>query len=195
MALAAQRTGRPVNQSDLGRDAGLPQATVHRHLNLLETGWLIARLAPLKSNPSSALVKARKLYWSDCGLGAWLANIRSRADLRMRADGGFWLEQTLFQSLQSWRALDTAKRRIWYWRERSGREVDFILEKEGVLVALEVKAARQVGLGDAAGIEALRASLGKRGRSMRGAVLYGGAARPLGERTHALPWGWLVPKV
>ena len=140
-------------------------------------------------------MKTRKLYWTDCGLAAWLANIRSRKDLQNRMDQGFWLEQTIFQSLQSWRSLDAASRRIWFWRDRSGREVDFVLEKDGALVALEVKASRQVGPADASGIAAFRSSLGRGGRFLRGVVLHGGPARPLADRVHALPWSWLVPRV
>src|SRR5207237_780033 len=36
MRAAALRSGRILNQTELGRDAGLPQPTVHRYLNLLE---------------------------------------------------------------------------------------------------------------------------------------------------------------
>jgi hypothetical protein len=194
MALAANRVGRLLNQSELGRDAALPQPTVHRHLNLLETGCLINRLAPYATNPTTGLVKSRKLYWSDCGLAAWLAGIRSRQDLSSRMDQGFWLEQAIFQSLQGWRALDSTSRRLYFWRDRSGREVDFVLEKNGVLVALEIKAASQVTLSDVAGIKAFQQSLGTDRRLQRGAVLHGGSARPLGENLYALPWGWLLPR-
>ena len=62
-------------------------------------------------------------------------------------------------------------------------------------MALEIKASQQVTLADAAGIEAFRRSLGKGSRFRRGVVLHGGAARMLGDRIHALPWGWLVPQV
>ena len=109
---------------------------------LERAGCLIARIAPYASSPVTGLVNSKKLYWNDCGLAAWLANVRSRQDLRPRHDQGFWLEQTLYQSLQSWRSLDGASRRIWYWRDRSGREVDFVLEKDGALVALEIKASQ-----------------------------------------------------
>jgi len=194
MALAANRVGRLLNQSELARDAAMHQATVHRHLNLLETGCLLARLSTYASNPTTGLVKTRKLYWSDCGLAAWLANVRSVADLRNRADQGFWLEQTIFQSLQSWRALDPVNRRLWFWRDRSGREVDFVLERNGALVALEIKSAALVGPADISGIEAFRRSL-KRGKQFRrGIVLSAGEARPLGDRMLALPWGWLAPR-
>jgi hypothetical protein len=194
MALLANRVGRLLNQSELARDAAMPQPTVHRHLILLETGCLLARLAPYSGSPVTGLVKARKVYWTDCGLAAWLANVRSTADLRNRADQGFWLEQTLFQSLQSWRALDPANRRLWFWRDRSGREANFVLEKNGALVALEVKTARQVSPADAAGIDAFRRSLRDAKRFKRGVVLNAGSARPLGDRLCALPWGWLVPR-
>ncbi|HUF61897.1 MAG TPA: ATP-binding protein [Verrucomicrobiales bacterium] len=194
MALAANRCARLLNQSELARDAAMPQPTVHRHLNLLETGCLLVRLSPYATNPTTGLVKAKKLLWSDCGLAAWLAGIKSVAGLANRLDQGFWLKQTLFQSLQSWRALDPAGRRLYFWRDRSGREVDFVLEKDGVLVALEIKASRQVAPSDGDGIDAFRRSLGKSRRFHCGAVLHAGSSRSLGQALWALPWGWLVPK-
>ena len=72
--------------------------------------------------------------------------------------------------------------------------MDFVLEKNGALVALEVKAAQQVSAADAAGIEAFRRSLRDGRRFRRGGVLNAGPARPLGDRLFALPWGWLVPR-
>jgi predicted AAA+ superfamily ATPase len=68
VALAANRTGKLLNQADLARDAALSHPTAHRYLNLLETGCMITRIRPFTTNPSSAMVKAPKLLWSDCGL-------------------------------------------------------------------------------------------------------------------------------
>lgn len=193
MALAAHRTGRLVNQADLARDAGLSHPTTHRHLNLLETGCLITRLRPYATNPSVSLVKAPKLMWTDCGLAAALAGIRATPSPATRPDAGFWLEQTLFQTFQSWRALDPLQRRIHYWRDRAGREVDFILEQEGRLVGLEVKAGSVVTADDMGGLNAFRASLKHPEVLVRGVVLHSGSARALGENSLALPWGWMTP--
>ena len=194
MALAANRCARLLNQSDLARDAALPQPTAHRYLNLLEAGCLLVRLTPFTSNPTTGLVKSKKVLWSDCGLAAWLAGIKSQSDLANRLDQGFWLEQALFQTLQSWRSLDPASRKLWFWRDRSGREVDFILEKDGVLVALEIKASQQVSPSDTDGLAAFQQSLGRGRRLQCGVVLHGGAARSLGQGFFALPWRWLVPR-
>lgn len=193
MMLAAQRTGKLLNQADLARDAALSHPTAHRYLNLLETGCMITRLRPLATNPTAALVKAPKLLWTDCGLAAWLAGIRSSAEVTTRMDCGFWLEQTLFQTLETWRSLDPRQRKLHFWRNRSGHEVDFILEEAGKFVALEIKASSQVTANDATGIRAFREDLKRKSSLVRGVVLHSGKVRPLEDGILALPWGWMVP--
>lgn len=194
MIFAAQRTGKLLNQADLARDAALSHPTTHRYLNLLETGYLVTRIRPMATNPSAALVKAPKLFWTDCGLAAWLAGIKSYADATQRLDAGFWLEQTLFQTLDTWRALDSQRRKLHFWRDRAGHEVDFILEEAGKLVALEIKAGSQVTTGDLIGIRAFRDALKRKASLVRGVVLHSGKARPLDADDIALPWGWMVPE-
>lgn len=103
--------------------------------------------------------------------------------MSMRVSSGSWPR----------RALDPAARKPHFWRDRSGREVDFVLEKDGMLVALEIKASSQVSPADADGIAAFRQGPGRGRRLQCGAVLHGGAARPLGQGLWALPWGWLMP--
>lgn len=193
MTLAAHRTGRLLNQADLARDAALTHPTTHRYLNLLETGCLVTRIRPFATNPNVALVKTPKLLWADCGLAAALAGMKTPAEATARPDAGFWLEQTLFQTLQTWRATDPLHRTLHFWRDRSGREVDFVLEQDGQLVALEIKTGSTATSSDAAGLRAFRDSQKKRQHLVRGAVLYAGQARPLDDGFLALPWGWLVP--
>lgn len=193
MALAAHRTGRMLNQADIARDAALTHPTTHRYLNLLETGCLVTRLRPLTTNPNVALVKTPKLLWTDCGLAAALAGIRTPAEAIVRPDAGFWLEQTLFQTLQTWRALDPFQRKLHFWRDRPGHEVDFILEQEGKLVALEVKTGSTVTSSDAGGIRAFRDTLKKSQPLVRSIVLHAGQARPIEKDLLALPWGWMMP--
>jgi predicted AAA+ superfamily ATPase len=193
MALAAHRTSRLLNQADLARDAALTHPTTHRYLNLLETGCLVTRIRPFATNPSVPLVKAPKLLWTDCGLAASLAGVRTPAEATNRPDAGFWLEQALFQTLQTWRALDPLQRKLHFWRDRPGHEVDFILERDGQLVAVEIKTGSTVTNVDGAGIRAFRDSLRKHQQLVRGVVLHAGQARPLDTHIVGLPWGWMLP--
>jgi uncharacterized protein len=194
MSLAAQRTGKLLNQSELARDAGITQPTCHRYLNLMETGYLLTRLQTYSSNPSSGLIKSKRLFWNDCSLGAYLAGIRSVDHLNDRYDRGFWLEQTLFQSIKSWISLDPLNRKVSYWRDRAGNEVDFILEDGNQCVAVEVKEGSTVRSSDKKSILEFQKSLGRKSRLIRGVILSGSAqCRPLGDNILALPYGWLVP--
>jgi hypothetical protein len=77
MRFAALRTGRLINQSEIARDAAIPQPTCHRYLNLLEAGYQTSRLPVYAVNRTKSLIKAKKLFWNDCGLAAWLASLRS----------------------------------------------------------------------------------------------------------------------
>ncbi|MGI5922731.1 MAG: ATP-binding protein [Lentisphaeria bacterium] len=194
MQIAAQRTGRLLNQAEIARDAGISHATCHRYLNLLETGCQIERVAPFTANPAVALVKSPKLFWRDSGVACWLGGIYDLAALAQRKDLGFWLEQAVFQSLHAWRAMDPFRRRLSFWRTRGGAEVDFVLEQGQDIVALEVKADSRIGLGDVAGLRRFIESQGRRASSVRGIALYGGSeVRFFGEDIVALPCGALFP--
>lgn len=194
MTLVAGQAARPINQANLARDAALSHATAHRYLSLLEAAGLLQRIPAYALHVGGSVAKAPRWYWSDTGLAAWLAGIRSRPALTARPDLGYWLEQTLFQSLRLWQALAPDRRRIHHWRNPSGHEVDIVLEHDQRLVAVEIKVSDRVALNDARGIHAFRAALGKRGHSVRGIILHAGKeVRALDPGIHALPFGWLVP--
>jgi hypothetical protein len=195
MTLVAGQAARPINQANLARDAALSHPTAHRYLNLLEAAALLQRVPAYALHVGGAVAKAPRWYWSDAGLAAWLAGIRSRPALKARPDAGYWLEQTLFQSFRLWQALAPDRRRIHHWRNPSGHEVDIVLEQDQRLVAVEIKASDKVALDDARGIRTFRSVLGKRGTSVRGIVLHAGKEiRALDPGTHALPFGWMVPE-
>lgn len=193
MRLAAGRTARLLNESDLARDAGISQPTCHRHMQWLEVGCLISRLEAFHANASSGMRKAKKLMWQDSGLAAWLAGIRCADDVSKRPDEGFWLEQAVFQTLQAWRAMDSASRRITHWRDGGKRDVDFVLETPEGIVGLEIKASQNVTPSDGIGLRALCAAMPKGRPFLRGIVLYGGTEpRSLGGQISALPWSYLM---
>ena len=193
MRTAALRVSRLVNQSDLSRETGVPQPTVHRHLNLLETGYQIARMTNYHRNPRKTLIKGRKLQWTDAGLAAWLASVDAR-DLKRQAEAGFWLEQTVYQTLQSWKSLGS-RRNVHFWREGS-REVDFVIEQAGQIVGIEVKAGRQVSSSDVRGIRAFQQTFAEGAQVPRCVVLHTGTeGRFLGDNAYALPLAGFAPEI
>ncbi len=137
MRAACLRIGGVLNQADLSRDVGIPGATLHRYLNLLETSFQLVRLEPYAVNRTKRLVKSPKLYWSDTGLAMHLAGETTAR--------GEHLENLVLSDLLAWRDAGTDRHQILYWRTHTGEEVDFVIEAGDRLLPIEVKAAARVG--------------------------------------------------
>jgi predicted AAA+ superfamily ATPase len=182
MRAACLRLGQLVNQTELGRDVALPQATVHRWLNLLETSYLLVRLPAYAANRTKRLIKAPKLYWGDTGVALHLAGAQE--------PGGAHLENLVLHDLLAWRDARLERAEIGYWRTASGEEVDFVIEAGGKLLPIEVKAGARVRLADGAHLRSFRKEYGKRARA--GLLLHTGTAVEwLAPDVLAAPW-WRV---
>lgn len=148
MELTVHRLGRLTNQTELARDSGLSQATVNRHLNLLETTFQIHRLPVFSANPSKRLIKSPMLYWTDAGLAAHMSGLTNLSDLARSGNVGRLLENLVFTGLIAWR--ETVQRRpgIFYWRTAGGAEVDFVIEMGNRILPIEIKTSGTVSLSD-----------------------------------------------
>ncbi|MEO0109092.1 MAG: ATP-binding protein [candidate division WOR-3 bacterium] len=154
LRVVALRTGRLVNQSDMARDAGLSQPTVHRYLDLLETSYLLQRLPAYAVNRTKRLIKAPRLFLSDTGLACFLAGLQSAGQLATSDMAGFMLENLVLSDLLAWRETLTPAPEVLYWRTTTGKEVDFVIESERGLTPIEVKTTRHPRLDDAVGLNA-----------------------------------------
>ena len=182
MRAACLRLGQRVNQTELGRDVALPQPTVHRYLNLLETSYLLVRLPAYAVNHTKRLIKMPKLYWGDTGVALHLAN-------GAEPDGPH-LENLVLHDLLAWRDARLERAEVLYWRTASGEEVDFVIENGGQLLPIEVKATTRPRLSDATHLRAFRAEYGRKARA--GLLLHAGSALEwLTPDVLATPW-WRV---
>jgi len=182
MRAACLRLGQLVNQTELGRDVSLPQATVHRWLNLLETSYLLVRLPAYAVNRTKRLIKAPKLYWGDTGVALHLAGEGE--------PGGALLENLVLGDLLAWRDARLERAEVGYWRTASGEEVDFVVEAGGKLLPIEVKTGARPRLADAAHLRSFRREYGKKSRA--GLLLHTGSTLEwLAPDVLAAPW-WRV---
>jgi uncharacterized protein len=182
MRAACLRIGQLVNQTELGRDVALPQPTVHRWLNLLETSYLLVRLPAYAVNRTKRLIKAPKLYWGDTGVALYLAEAGE--------PGGAHLENLVLHDLLAWRDARLERAELGYWRTSIGEEVDFVIEAGGQLLPIEIKATARPRLGDVAHLRTFRAEYGRKARA--GLLLHtGNMLEWLAPDVLAVPW-WRV---
>ena len=144
MRAACLRLGQLVNQSELGRDVGLPQPTVHRYLNLLEMSYQLVRVPPYSVNRTKRLMKTPRLYWADTGLALHLAGAPE--------PDGPHLENLVLGDLLAWRDSEFTSPEVLYWRTTTGDEVDFVIEWQGRLLPIEVKATGRPRVADTRGL-------------------------------------------
>ncbi|MYB52956.1 MAG: ATP-binding protein [Acidobacteriia bacterium] len=182
MRATCLRLGNVVNQAELGRDTRIPRATVQRYLNLLETSYQLVRLEPYAINRTKRLVKSPKLYWSDAALALWLSG--------SRAASGAHLETLVLNDLMAWRDGQIPAPEVLFWRTTTELEVDFVVESDGQLLPIEVKAAANPGYADTRGIRAFRQEYSE--RCPGGLLLHGGEQTQwMSDRILAVPW-WRV---
>jgi len=186
MRIVALRSATLVNQSEMARDAGLSQPTTHRYLNLLETSYLLHRLPAYAVNRTKRLIKAPRLFLCDTGLAAHLAGVEAVADMEHARLKGALLETLVLSNLLAWREGVTPKPEILYWRLASGAEVDFVIERAGKVVPVEVKATGRPRTSD---IKHLRLFLDEYGKAAPHGVLLhrGDRAECIAERIWAVP--------
>ena len=156
----AARTGQLLNMSELGRDVGVSATTAREWISVLVTSRQIALLEPYHRSLGKRLVKSPKLYFADTGLAAYLAGFQSAgALLHSPAIGAFWENHVVGQWIR-YRDWHAPSLQIWFWQDRTGREVDLLLETDQRLVPVECKWKERPDAGDAAGIRRVRALYG-----------------------------------
>ncbi|MEX1257413.1 MAG: ATP-binding protein [Gemmatimonadota bacterium] len=179
MRAACLRLGTLLNQTELGRDAALPQPTVHRWLNLLESSYLLVRLPAYAVNRTKRLIKSPKLYWGDTGVALHLAGSTEPE--------GAHLENLVLSDLMAWRDARLDRAEIYYWRTATGEEVDLVVESGKRILPIEIKAAGRPRLSDAKHLRAFRAEYGTKSRA--GLLLHtGNTLEWLTSDVLAVPW-------
>ena len=181
MQAVCLRAGQLLNQTELGRDVGLPQPTVHRWLNLLETSYQLVRLPAYAVNRSKRLIKSPKVFWGDTGVALHLG---------ATAPAGAHLENLVLHDLLAWRDARVDHVELAYWRTTIGEEVDFVIEAGGKLLPIEVKATAKPRLADCAHLRTFRQEYGRKARA--GLLLHTGrTVEWLTPDVLAVPW-WKV---
>ena len=190
MEVLALRCGQLVNQTEVARDSGVSQATVHRYLNLLETTCLIDRLPAFARNRTTRLIKATKLHWLDPGLAAYLGGLHDEESLKASREAGALFETMVFHHLKALGGTLTPGLRLCHWRTIKGQEADLVLEWGRKIAAVEVKLTDSPRLADCAGLEAFL----KSHPEASGAILVhaGRSVVRMGTKIIALPWTMLA---
>lgn len=135
----AARTGQLLNMADLARDVEIDPKTAKAWLSILETSGLIYLLEPYHVNLTKRLIKSPKLYFLDTGLCCYLTKWMSDEALEAGAMSGAILETYIFSEILKSYWHNARYGSFHFYRDKDQKEVDLIIEENGVLYPLEFK--------------------------------------------------------
>ncbi|MDH4187555.1 MAG: ATP-binding protein [Nitrospira sp.] len=136
---AAARTGQLLNMAELARDADVVPNTAKSWLSILEASGLVYLLQPWHSNVTKRLVKTPKLYFLDTGLCAYLTQWSSPQTLEAGAMSGAIFETWVVVELLKSYWHQGRQAPFYYYRDKDQREIDLLIERDGVLYPVEIK--------------------------------------------------------
>ena len=141
----AARCGQILNIAEIARDADINQKQAKKWLGVLETLGLIFYLHPYSNNMLKRLVKTPKLYFYDTGLVCYLTKWSSAETLQSGAMNGAILENYVVAEIRKTYLNCGKDPYMYYYRDKDAREIDIILEHDGVLNPIEIKKSANPG--------------------------------------------------
>ena len=139
--LCAGRIGSVLNLSSLASDCGVAVNTAKAWLSVLEASYVVYLLPPHHQNFSKRLIKSPKLYFYDTGVACSLLGLRTASQVETHYLWGSLFENLLVTEILKHYDARGQAAPLYFWQDKTGREVDLLLELPGgELLALEVKA-------------------------------------------------------
>ena len=129
--------GATLNISDVARDCHVERKTVEGYVSILEDLLLAFRVPIFSKRAKRHLSSHPKFYYFDAGV---FRSIRPAGPLDSPHEiDGAALEGLVAQHIRAWIAYSIGGCELYFWRTKSGNEVDFVVYGKDTFYALEVK--------------------------------------------------------
>lgn len=156
VGLVSALTAQEINYSQLGRDLGLTPQTARRWLSILTATFQWYEVPAYSGNPIKRIAGKPKGYFADSGLACAVQAISSPTSVGSHPMMGSLFETAVVGDIRKQLEIMPTKPNLYHWRTLRGAEVDLILECDGKLYPIEIKAASRPSRRDTSGITAFR---------------------------------------
>ena len=134
--------GSVINYSNIARECHISSKTVENYVAILEDLLLSFKVPVFNKKAKRSLSNHPKFYFFDCGV---FQSIRPTGPLDDQGPVcGQALETLVAQHLRAWLEYSAKDGKLYFWRTRSGLEVDFIIYGEIGFYAMEVKNSSKI---------------------------------------------------
>jgi predicted AAA+ superfamily ATPase len=138
--------GAVLNVANVAREAQAERNTIVGYIEVLEDLLLAFRLPVFTRRAKRETSQQPKFYLFDAGV---FRSLRPRGPLDRPSEiGGAALEGLVAQHLRAWIAYSRGDTKLFFWRTRSGVEVDFVVYGDLGFMAIEVQNSQVVRSND-----------------------------------------------
>ena len=137
LKLLSFQIGSEVSYHELALKTGLNTQTVERYINLLEKAFVLKVVGGFSRNLRKEISRKKKIYFYDLGIRNALIN--RFAPLNLRDDIGALWENFLFMERIKYIENNFLPANHYFWRLKTGAELDLIEEQNGQITAFEFK--------------------------------------------------------
>lgn len=142
--LCSGRIGQILNLTSLANDCGISHVTARQWISILEASYLVYLLPPHYKNFSKRLIKMPKIYFYDTGLACSLLGLENKNQLESHYLRGNLFENLVIIELLKSRLNHGKQPNLYFWRDKTGHEIDCIYEIAGKLIPIEIKSSKSL---------------------------------------------------
>jgi predicted AAA+ superfamily ATPase len=144
MRVLAGRTGQELNLSAICNEVDVNLKTIQSWIGILESSFIIYLLKPYYQNYNKTIVKRPKVYFYDTGLVCSFLRISNASQLENYPLKGAIFETMIVIELVKKFTNNGITPPLFYWRDKTGHEIDVIVDNAGKITPIEIKSGKTI---------------------------------------------------
>ncbi len=144
MSILAGRTGQELNLTSISNEVGVDVKTIQSWIGILESSFIIYLLKPHYKNFNKTIVKRPKIYFYDTGLVCSFLRISNATQIENHPLKGAVFETLVVIEIVKKYTNQGLNPPLYYWRDKSGCEIDIIIDQGNLLIPIEIKSSKTI---------------------------------------------------
>lgn len=144
MRVLAGRTGQELNLSAICNEVDVNLKTIQSWIGILENSFIIYLLKPYHQNYNKTIIKRPKVYFYDTGLVCSFLRISNASQLENHPlKGSIFETMVVIELVKKFTNIGIIPP-LFYWRDKTGHEIDVVVDYEGKLTPIEIKSGKTI---------------------------------------------------
>ncbi len=191
ISILAALTAQEINHNQLGRDLGVARNTALAWTEIAEATYQWMSIPAFSRNPIKKISGKKKGFFTDTGLICYLQKISTPEVIAGHPMQGRLFETFVVMEIVKLIQQLPTQPNLYHFRSHSGAEVDLILELNGQLFPIEIKAKSNPSRKDIRGFSAFRTCFPKENIHKGLVICATPSILELSDDAVAVPWWYL----